>query len=58
MAQLTADQVQVISNPESHISDHALRCESFAAFYEQVGNLPDAERSIVMRGMYQSPEIQ
>jgi hypothetical protein len=58
LAQLTPDQVQVITNPESHASDHALRCESFAAFYEQVGNLPDAERSIVMRGMHQSPQLQ
>lgn len=57
-ANLTAEQIQVISDPGSYAREPATRCDAFAAFYEQVSILPDRERSIVMRGMYQSPELQ
>lgn len=58
LSRLSEEQIEIIGDPASHAGEHALRCDAFAAFYEQVGNLPDGERSIVMRGMYQSPEIQ
>ena len=55
-AQLTADQVKVITDPRSYVDQNALRCDSFATFYKVIQDLPDRERLIVLRGMYQTPE--
>ncbi len=48
--------VDVVANPEGYLDQPELRCNSYIDFYGRVVSLPDDQRHLVLRGMFEMDE--
>lgn len=52
-ARLAEDHLAAIADPKAFADRAGLRCDAFISFYSAVGRLPEHDRKIVLRGLFQ-----